>query len=111
LQNDKFVDLKCRGNGTTPVGSTLSYASFVSNKDALRNARFGLPWKRVWETAAGKEDKKEQYESLIAVVQRLREAGAEVVEWTDFPSAEEIIPPTGWDWYVSPDYQYSRPGY
>ena len=28
------------------------HASWVANKDALKGARFGLPWKRVWETAS-----------------------------------------------------------
>ncbi|PGH19657.1 hypothetical protein AJ80_03812 [Polytolypa hystricis UAMH7299] len=81
-----------------PRPTESSYASFVSSKDVLKGARFGLPWKRVWELATQTEDKKDKYDALMAVIQRIREAGAEVIEWTDFPSAEEIISPTGWDW-------------
>lgn len=52
----------------------------------------------MWETASKNPAQKLEYETLRAVVERIREAGAEVIEGTDIPSAEEIIPPTGWDW-------------
>src|SRR5436190_9370824 len=74
-----------------------SYASFVHGKEALKGAKFGLPWKRLWETASKGEAHKLEYETLRAVTERIR-AGAEVIEGTNFPSAEEIIPPTDWDW-------------
>ena len=51
----------------------------------------------MWETASKSEAHKLEYETLRTVTERIREAGAEVIEGTDFPSAEEIIPPTGWD--------------
>jgi amidase len=69
----------------------------VSKRDVLKGAKFGLPWKRIWEKASEKEPKV-HYDELMAVVKRIREAGAEVIEWTDLPSAETIIPPSGWDW-------------
>ena len=34
----------------------------------------------------------------MSLVKRIKEAGAEIVEPSDLPSAEEIIPPSGWDW-------------
>ncbi|KAK2776734.1 hypothetical protein FQN52_003302 [Onygenales sp. PD_12] len=85
-------------SGDESSARNRTYASFVTNKEALRHARFGLPWKRVWEIAKVQETKRGKYNALMGVIQRVREAGAEVIEWTDFPSAEEIIPPNGWDW-------------
>jgi amidase len=32
--------------------SSGSYTSWLNKKDALKGARFGLPWKRVWEIAS-----------------------------------------------------------
>jgi amidase len=52
----------------------------------------------LWETASKSEAHKLEYATLRTVTEYIREAGAEVIEGTDFPSAEEIIPPTGWDW-------------
>jgi amidase len=52
----------------------------------------------LWETASKSEAQKLEYETLRAVIECIREAGDEVIEGTDFPSSEEIIPPTGWDW-------------
>ncbi|PGH09165.1 hypothetical protein GX51_00919 [Blastomyces parvus] len=77
---------------------TAPFASFVSGKEALRGAQFGLPWKRVWEKAKQKETAKKQCQIFEEVIERIREAGANVIEYVDFPSAEEIIPPDGWDW-------------
>ncbi|EEH47378.2 uncharacterized protein PADG_03476 [Paracoccidioides brasiliensis Pb18] len=72
-----------------------SYASFVTNKAALKTARFGLPWTRVWESAYKKTEK---YNGLMVLLKEIENAGAEVIRWTNFPSAEEIISPSGWDW-------------
>ncbi|KLJ09941.1 hypothetical protein EMPG_14637 [Blastomyces silverae] len=77
---------------------TAPFASFVSGKEALRGAQFGLPWKGVWEKAKQKETARKQYQIFRQVIDRIRRAGATVIEYTDFPSAEEIIPPDGWDW-------------
>jgi amidase len=66
----------------------------------LKGAKFGLPWSRVWESASNKDKYKSQYEMLQTVINSMRNAGAEVIDRTDFPSGEEIIPPDGWDWYA-----------
>src|SRR5436305_10623735 len=80
--------------------SNQSYVSWISKKEALKGAKFGLPWKRVWEYASKNEGHKSTYDTLKAVIDRIRQAGAEIIDETDFPSAEEIIPPYGWDWYT-----------
>ncbi|PGH15007.1 hypothetical protein AJ79_02687 [Helicocarpus griseus UAMH5409] len=97
---DGIVDLSSIPPDTTSANNlpTAPLASFVSGKEALRGARFGMPWKRVWEKASQKDMARKQYEVLRDVIERLREAGATVIEYTDFPSAEEIIPPGSWDW-------------
>ncbi|EDN10015.1 predicted protein [Histoplasma mississippiense (nom. inval.)] len=70
----------------------------VSGKETLRGAQFGLPWRGVWEKASQNEAARKHYQIFEQVIERIREAGANVIEYTDFPSAEEIIPPGGWDW-------------
>lgn len=76
----------------------LLYSSWISKRDSLRGAKFGLPLKRVWEAASATTEFKLEYDALSAIVDRIREAGAEVFEQTDFPSAKDIIPPNGWVW-------------
>lgn len=48
--------------------------------------------------ASKNESLKAQHSRLREVIQRIKDAGAEVIENADFPSAEEIISPKGWDW-------------
>jgi amidase len=76
----------------------LSFTSFANDVMDLKGAKFGLPFTRVWGAASNSKEAKSQYESLKVLLQNIKAAGAEVIH-TDFPSAEEIIPPTGWDWY------------
>jgi len=73
--------------------------------DAPKGARYGMPWKR--ESASEKEY---PYNMLMKVIDQIRQAGAEVYDHTDFPSAEEIISPGLWDWYVvtSADARYDE---
>ncbi|KAH7171369.1 amidase [Dactylonectria macrodidyma] len=75
-----------------------SIESFVCTKSALQGARFGMPWKRVWGTVFENAKKTNQSRVLKDVISKIRAAGSEVVEGADFPSAETIIPPDGWDW-------------
>lgn len=70
----------------------------MSDKSALRGARLGMPRKRLWDAAAEAPMKKFQYETLVQVIERLREAGAEVTEEADMSSCEDIIAPHKWDW-------------
>jgi amidase len=73
------------------------YTDWLSKQDALRGARFGLPWTRVWEAASKNANRKVDYTVLRETIKQLEKAGAQVIE-VDFPSAEEIISPDGWDW-------------
>ncbi|KAI0459566.1 amidase [Xylaria acuta] len=66
--------------------------------EALKGARFGMPWKRIWEKAALDQSASTQYQSLQALINRLRASGAEVIQ-VEVPSAEGMIPlDGGWDW-------------
>jgi amidase len=79
------------------LNSPKIYTSWIAKKDALKGARFGLPSKRVWETASKSAKHKSEYTTLKELTKKIEKAGAQVFE-VDFPSAEEIISPNGWDW-------------
>lgn len=69
------------------------YTQFLTNKDALRNATFGLPWKSFWALAS-----EEQQTSLVELVKFIESAGATVINGTELRNHETIISPHGWDW-------------
>ncbi|KAI0549710.1 amidase [Xylaria curta] len=70
----------------------------IAGPEALEGARFGVPWKRVWEKAALNKSARAQYQSLQALINRLRASGAEVIR-VEIPSAEGMVPKDGgWDW-------------
>ncbi|KAI0903826.1 amidase signature domain-containing protein [Ustulina deusta] len=73
------------------------YTSWLAKKDALKGAKFGLPSKRVWEAASNSVQYKSEYLALRKLIEQIESAGAQVVD-VEFPSAEEIISPDGWDW-------------
>jgi len=71
----------------------VNYADFVSSKDVLRGARFGLPHKRCWEFVP-----EDQAAIAQEIIDAIAAAGGEVMT-VDFPCAEERIPDDGsWDW-------------
>lgn len=74
-----------------------AYSSWLAKKDVLKGAKFGLPSKRVWDSASKSEKHKSEYIALKKLTKQIAAAGAQVLE-VDFPSAEEIISPNGWDW-------------
>ena len=49
------LDAICSGSSMASPGL---YAARVSEKEVLAGAKFGLPWKRVWEKAAHSDAKK-----------------------------------------------------
>jgi amidase len=49
------------------------------------------------EAASKRAEKEQEYNSLMDLIEKIKQAGAHVVK-VNFPSAEEIIPPDGWDW-------------
>ena len=70
-----------------------NYASFITDREALKGAKFGLPYKRCWELVPG-----DQKAVASLVFDAIKEAGAEIVE-VDFPSYEDRIAEDGqWDW-------------
>jgi len=73
------------------------YTSWLSKKDVLKGARVGIPWKRVWERASKNAAERLEYDSLMELIEKIEKAGALVIK-VNFPSAEEIISPGGWDW-------------
>lgn len=73
------------------------YTSWLAKKDVLKGAKFGLPLKRVWESASKSAKHKSEYIALKKITKQIERAGAQVLD-VDFPSAEEIISPNGWDW-------------
>jgi len=77
--------------------SDQSYRSMVTGKSALAGARFGMPWKRVWERAAQDEAMENHDAAFKKLFANMKSAGA-TINRVDFPSAEAIIPDYGWDW-------------
>ncbi|KAK5454295.1 hypothetical protein LTS15_006295 [Exophiala xenobiotica] len=75
----------------------IDYPSLLAKKDVLKGAKFGMPMKRVWDSAEVNVKRKIEYKALVELVKEMEKAGAKVYE-VDFPSAEDIIPPNGWDW-------------
>ncbi|TDZ34411.1 putative amidase [Colletotrichum spinosum] len=80
----------------TPQGG---YAQFLSTKDSLEDAVFGLPWNSFWVHA---DD--EQKAVLADLLAFLRSAGAAIVNNTEIAGYETIVSPNGWDW----DYGTTR---
>ena len=82
--------------GKTPQGG---YMQFLTDKSALQNATFGLPWNSFWVYA----DEKQQAQ-LLSVIALVEEAGATVLNNTELPNYETIVSPDGWNW----DYGTTR---
>lgn len=76
---------------------TKPLTSWLAKRDSLNGAKFGLPRKRVWESAGRSAKHKSEYIALKKLVEKLKNAGAKIVD-VDLPSAEEILSPNGWDW-------------
>ena len=71
----------------------VDFSKCLTTKENLRGARFGIPIKRCWELV--QEDRKTCASNIFKAI---REAGGELIA-TDFPCAEERIPPDGsWNW-------------
>ncbi|KAK5137022.1 hypothetical protein LTR08_001031 [Meristemomyces frigidus] len=82
--------------GQTPVGG---YTRFLSDRHALKNATFGIPWQSFWVYAD-----EEQQNTLLSIIDLLRDAGATIVNGTELPNHETIVSPDGWNW----DYGTTR---
>ncbi|KAF7562654.1 hypothetical protein G7046_g1468 [Stylonectria norvegica] len=82
--------------GHTPKGG---YAQFLTNKDALKGATFGIPWKSFW--ALADEDQQKQLVELVALI---KSAGATIINGTEITNYETLVSPDGWNW----DYGTTR---
>lgn len=70
-----------------------SYIGFLTSKEALKGAKFGLPMKRFWELAPGP-----QKTVATKILDMIKDAGAVIIP-VEMPCAEERIAPDGqWDW-------------
>ncbi|KAJ4373389.1 hypothetical protein N0V83_003684 [Neocucurbitaria cava] len=75
------------------------YMQFMSNKSALQNATFGLPWKSFWVYA---DD--EQQAQLLSLISMMQAAGAIILNNTELPNYNTTVSPDGWNW----DYGTTR---
>ncbi|KAB5545513.1 amidase signature domain-containing protein [Coniochaeta sp. 2T2.1] len=82
--------------GKTPAGG---YAQFLTAKDALNGATFGIPWNSFWVYA---DD--EQRHVLGALLCLLSSAGATIINGTEILNYETLVSPDGWNW----DYGSAR---
>lgn len=71
------------------------FISYISTKEELKGARFGLVMKGCWELAPAR------CKTVASkLLDSIRQAGAEIVE-VDFPSVNERVSPSGdWDWRI-----------
>lgn len=76
--------------GKIPQGG---YMQYLTNKAALQNATFGIPWDSFWIYAD-----EEQQNQLLSVISAVEAAGASVINNTEIPTREQTISPDGWNW-------------
>ena len=82
--------------GKTPKGA---YARFLTDRQALNGATFGLPWKSFWALVDP-----EQQIILSELLDLIQQAGATIINETEIPNYQTIVSPDGWDW----DYGTTR---
>ncbi|KAL8749916.1 MAG: hypothetical protein Q9199_007401, partial [Rusavskia elegans] len=83
-------------HGRTPPEG---YVAALSNRTALRGARFGLPWNSFWTLADP-----EQQSTLLQLINLIQSAGATIVNNTEITDYETLVSPNGWNW----DYGTTR---
>ena len=83
----------------TPNVDKKTFVEYLSNKESLTGATFGLPWQTFWSLADP-----EQLATLTTMLDLISSAGATIINGTEIPKAEELVSPTGWDW----DYGSTR---
>ncbi|KAI9742697.1 MAG: hypothetical protein M1818_003838 [Claussenomyces sp. TS43310] len=83
-------------NGNIPQGG---YSQYLTNKESLKGATFGLPWQSFWVLA---DDKQQQ--QLVELLRLVESAGATIINGTELPDYQTIVSPDGWDW----DYGSTR---
>lgn len=93
---DKRDNYTSAQKGKTPA---KGYAAALTDKKALKGAVFGLPWKSFWAN-----NDPAQNAQLIKLIDKIKAAGATVINGTELPNYETIVSPTGWNW----DYGTTR---
>ncbi|RTE81118.1 hypothetical protein BHE90_004399 [Fusarium euwallaceae] len=87
---DKRDNYTLAQKGKTPRGG---YAQYLTDKKALKDAVFGLPWESFWVHAD--EDMQKQ---LLELVDLIKSAGATVINGTEITNYETLVSPDGWNW-------------
>ncbi|KAJ3464631.1 hypothetical protein MRS44_009417 [Fusarium solani] len=87
---DKRDNYTLAQKGKTPRGG---YAQYLTDKEALKGAVFGLPWESFWVYAD--EDMQKQ---LLELVDLIKSAGATVINGTEITNYETLVSPDGWNW-------------
>jgi len=75
------------------------YSQFLSRKDALNGAVFGLPWLSFWQLTP-----QSQLTQLLDLISLIESAGATIINGTELPYWQTIVSPNGWNW----DYGTTR---
>lgn len=98
---DAIYGIDQRDNYTLAQKNTPKhgYVPFLSTKDALANATFGIPWNSFWVYADT-----EQQSILLELVDLIRSAGATIINETEITNYETLVSPDGWNW----DYGTTR---
>ncbi|KAK4703866.1 amidase, partial [Phenoliferia sp. Uapishka_3] len=86
-----------RDNATLGHDRPTGYTQFISNRKALKGAKFGIPWARVWESPSTAT----QLPALLEAIKVLEAHGATVYNHTDY-KYPTTVSPTGWDWDYGP---------
>ena len=93
---DAIHGMDARDNYTLALEGRVpkdGYMQFMTNRFALKNATFGIPWESFWVYAD-----EEQRSQLLSIVSALKAAGATVINNTEIPSRELTVSPDGWNW-------------
>jgi len=78
---------------------TGGFTQFISTKDCLKGAKFGLPWLSFWQYANSN-----QQSQLLSLISLIESEGAEIINGTELPYWQTIVSPDGWNW----DYGSTR---
>ena len=89
------TDKKDGRNRSPSRAIQVDYSKYLATRSILEGAKFGLPGKKCWDLVT--EDNKT---IALKIFGAIRAAGGEIIP-TEFPCAEDHIPPDGgWDWLV-----------
>lgn len=83
-------------NQTGHVPQDGDYVEFLSDKDSLKGARFGIPWQKLWTLA-----EKNEISRLAEVIKMIESAGATIYNNTNFKNLD-VVSSSGWDWNMGP---------